>query len=49
MLLTLALLAVGVALAARYGDFSMRVGDRIGKNPMSFCGSVEPAKSPDAS
>lgn len=28
MLLTLALLAGGVALAARYGDFSMRAGDR---------------------
>jgi len=27
--LTLALLAGGVALAARYGDFSMRVGDRM--------------------
>jgi hypothetical protein len=26
--LTLALLAGGVALAARYGDFSMRAGDR---------------------
>lgn len=29
MLLTLALLAVGVALAARYGDFSMRAGDHM--------------------
>jgi hypothetical protein len=27
--LTLALLASGVALAARYGDFSMRAGDRV--------------------
>jgi hypothetical protein len=27
--LTLAMLAGGVALAARYGDFSMRAGDRM--------------------
>jgi hypothetical protein len=28
VVLTLAMLAVGIILAARYGDFSMRVGDR---------------------
>ncbi len=41
VLLTLAMLAVGIILAARYGNFSMRVGDRIGKIPMSSRGIVE--------
>ena len=31
VVLTLAMLAGGIIVAARYGDFSMRVGERIGR------------------
>ncbi|MDP3332229.1 MAG: DUF4396 domain-containing protein [Methylococcaceae bacterium] len=41
MILTLAMLAVGIILAARYDDFSLRAGDSMDKKPMSSRGSVE--------
>lgn len=44
-LVTLALLAGGVALAARYGDFSMRAGDRM-KMEADSGQSREAAKPP---
>lgn len=44
VVLTLAMLAVGIILAARYGDFSMRAGDSMDKRPMSARGDVESVK-----
>lgn len=41
VVLTLAMLAVGIILAARYGNFSMRTGDSMDKKPMSSRASVE--------
>ena len=35
-MLTLLMLAAGVALAARYGDFSMRAGEHTMKEPMEM-------------
>lgn len=47
MVLTLAMLAGGISLAARYGDFSLRAGGSMDKRPMSSRGHVKPEKSPD--
>lgn len=41
------LLTVGFVLAARYGNFSMRSGDGMDKNPMSSQASLQLAKSLD--
>jgi hypothetical protein len=47
MVLTLAMLAGGIILAARYGDFSLRAGGSMDKRSMSSRGHVKPEKSPD--
>ena len=39
--LTLAMLAGGIILAARYGNFSMRAGDSLDTKPMTSRASVE--------
>jgi len=40
---TLAILALGIILAARYGDFSLRAGGSMDKTPMSSRGRTESA------